>query len=168
MSMMLLSPCLYNLYSEYIMRSVGLDEAEAEIKIARNTNNQDMYMPAPLGQKAKNELKSLLKVKEERVKKAGLKLSIQKTKTTASSPITSWQTDGETLETVTDFIFLGSKITVHRDCSHEIKIHLLLGREAVTNLDSIFRSRDIICQQKSFQSKQWFFQQSCMTVTVGP
>ena len=92
---------------------------------------------------SKNELKSLLKVKKERMKRTGLKLSIQNTKTMASSSITSWQIDGETLKTVTDFTFLGSKITVASDCSHEIKRHLLLGREAMTNLDSMFRSRDI-------------------------
>ena len=99
---------------------------------------------------SEEELKSLLmKVKEES-EKTGLKLNIQKTTIMASRPITSWQIDGETVKTVTDFLFLGSKITVDGDCSHEIKRHLLLGREAVTNLDSIFRSRDIICQQKSF------------------
>ena len=99
---------------------------------------------------SKNELKSLLKVKKERMKRTGLKLSIQNTKTMASSSITSWQIDGETLKTVTDFTFLGSKITVASDCSHEIKRHLLLGREAMTNLDSMFRSRDILSQQMSF------------------
>ena len=98
---------------------------------------------------SEEELKSLLmKVKEES-EKVGLKLNIQKTKIMASSPITSWQTDGETMETVTGFIFLGSKITADGDCSHEIKRHLLLGRKAVTNLESIFKIRDITCQQSS-------------------
>ena len=98
---------------------------------------------------SEEELKSLLmKVKEEG-EKAGLKLNIQKTKIMASGPITSWQIDGETMETVTDFILGGSKITADGDCSHEIKRHLLLGRKLMTNLDSIFKSRDIICQQRS-------------------
>ena len=101
------------------------------------------------------ELKSLLmKVKEES-EKVGLKLNIQKTKITASGPITSWQIDGETVETVLDFIFGGSETTADGDCSHEIKRHLLLGRKVMTNLDSIFKSRDI-CQQRSFLSRLWF------------
>ena len=126
------------------MRNVGLDEPKAEIKIAgNNTNNLRYVHDSTLRVESKNELKSLLKVKEEKMKRAGFKLSIQKTKTMASSLITSWQIDGETLETVTDFIFLGSKITVNNDWSHEIKRHLLLGREAMTNLDSMFRRRDI-------------------------
>ena len=103
----------------------------------------DMQMTPPLWQK----VSLLMKVKEES-EKAGLKLNIQKTKTTASSPNTSWKTDEETMETVTDFIFLGSKITVDGDCSHEIKRHLLLGRKAMTNLDSILKSRDIILPTK--------------------
>ena len=106
-----------------------------------------------------------MKVKEES-EKIGLKLNIQKTKTGAFGPITSWEIDGETVETVTDFIFLCSKITVDGDCSHEIKRHSLLGRKAMINLDSILRSRDIICQQRSAYSKLWFFQQSCMDVRV--
>ena len=96
---------------------------------------------------SEEELKSLMKVKEES-EKAGLKLNIQKTKIMASSPITSWQTDGETIEIVTDFIFLGSKITVHGDCSHKIERHLLLGRKAITNLDSALKSRDITSPTK--------------------
>ena len=104
------------------------------------------------------ELKSLLmKVKEES-EKVGLKLNIQKTKIMASGPITSWQIDGETVETVTDFIFLGSKITADGDCSHEIKRHSLLGRKVMTNLDSIFKSRDITLPTKVRQSRLWFFQ----------
>ena len=109
----------------------------------------DMQMTAPLWQKVKEELKSLLmKVKEES-EKVGLKLNIQKTKIMASGPITSWQIDGETVETVSDFIFLGSKITADGDCSHEIKRCLLLGRKVITNLDSIFKSRDITLPKRS-------------------
>ena len=95
--------------------------------------------------------------------KTGLKFNIQKTKITTSGPITSWQIDGETMETVRDFIFLGSKITAEGDCSHEIKRHLLLGRKSMTNLDSIFKSRDI-----TLPTKLWFFQDSCIDVRVGP
>ena len=125
------------------MRNAGLDEAQAGIKIAgRNINNRyaDVII---LMAESKEELKSLLmKVKEES-KKGDLKLNIQKTKIMASSTITSWQTDEETMETVRDFIFLGSKITADGDCSHEIKRRLLLGRKAMTNLDSMLKSRDI-------------------------
>ena len=107
---------------------------------------------------SEEEVKSLLmKVKEES-EKAGLKLNIQKTKIMVSSPITSWQIDGETMETVIDFIFLDSKITVDGDCNHEIKRHLLLGREAMINLNSLLKSRDITCLQKFLQSKLWFLQ----------
>ena len=111
-------------------------------------------MTPPLWQKAKNSL--LMKVKEES-EKAGLKLNIQKTKIMASGPITSWQIDGETMETVTDFIFLGSKITADGDCSHEIKRHLLLGRKAMTNLDSILKSRDITLLKKVHLVKAMVF-----------
>ena len=107
-----------------------------------------------------------MKVKEES-EKSSLKLNIQKTKIMASDPITSWQIDGETMETVTDFIFLGSKITADGNCSHEIKRCLLLGRKAMTNLDSILKSREFLCQQRSVYSKLWFFQWSCMDVRVG-
>ena len=125
------------------MRNAGLDEAQTGIKIARrNINNLRYADDTTLKAESKDELKSLLmKVKEES-EKVGLKLSIQKTKTMASGPITSWQIDGETVETVADFIFLGSKITVDGDCSHEIKRRLLLGRKVMTNLDSILKSRD--------------------------
>ena len=117
--------------------------------------------------KSKEGLKRLLmKVKEES-EKVGLKLNIQKSKIMASGPITSWQIDGETMETVTDFIFLGSKITAHGDCSHEIKRHLLLGRNAMTNLDSILKSRDITLPTKVHLVKAMFFQWSCMDVRVG-
>ena len=125
------------------MRNTGLDEVQAGIKIARININNPKYADDPtLMAESEEELKSLLmKVKEESGK-VGLKLNIQKTKIMASGPITSWEIDGETGETVADFIFLGSKITADGDCSHEIKIHLLLGRKVMTNLDSILKSRD--------------------------
>ena len=119
------------------------------MKIAGRNINNLRYTDDSTLMAESEELKSLLmKVKEES-EKLGLKLSIQKTKIRASGPITSWQTDGETVERVSDFIFLGSKITADGDCRHEIKGHLLLGRKVMTNLDSIFKSRDILCQQRS-------------------
>ena len=122
----------------------GLEEAQAGIKIAgRNINNLRYADDTTLMAESEEELKSLLMKVKEKSEKVGLKLSIQKTKIMASSPITSWQIDEETMETVRDFIFLGSKITADGDCSHEIKRRLLLGRKAMTNLDSIFKSRDI-------------------------
>ena len=126
------------------MWNARLYEAQAWIKIAwRNTNNLRYADDTTLMAEREEELKSfLMKVKEES-EKVGLKLNIQKTKIMASSPITSWEIDGETMETVRDFIFLGSKITANGDCSHEIKRRLLLGRKAMTNLDSILKSRDI-------------------------
>ena len=126
------------------MRNAGLEEAQAGIKIAgRNINNLRYADDTTLVAESEEELKRLLmKVKKMR-EKVGLKLSIQKTKIMASGPITSWQIDGETVETVADFIFLGSKITADGDCSHEIKRRLLLGRKVMTNLDSILKSRDI-------------------------
>ena len=126
------------------MRNAGLDEAQAGIKTAgRNINNLRYADDTTLMAKSKEELKSfLMKVKEES-EKVGLKLNIQKTKIMAFDPIISWQVDGQTLETVTDFIFLDSKITADGDCSHEIKRILLLGRKAMTNLESILKSRDI-------------------------
>ena len=131
------------------MRNAGLEEAQAGIKIAgRNISNLRYADDTILMAESEEELKSLLmKVKEES-EKVGLKLSIQKTKIMASSPITSWQIDGETVETVSDFIFLGSRITADGDCSHEIKRHLLLGRKVMTNLDSILKSRDITLPTK--------------------
>ena len=139
-----MSPCLFNLYAEYIIRNTGLDEAQAGIKIAgRNVNNLRYTDATTLMAENEEELKSLLMKGKEESEKVGLKLNIQKTKIMASGPITSWQIDGEPVETVTDFIFLGSKITAHGDCSHEIKRHLLLGRKVMTNLDSILKSRDI-------------------------
>ena len=126
---------------------LGWEEAQAGIKIARKNVNNLRYADDTTLMAESEELKSLLmKVKES--EKAGLKLNFQKTKIMASSTITSWQIDGETMEIVTDFIFLGSKITVDDDCSHEIKRRLLLGRKVMTNLDSILKSRDI-CQQRS-------------------
>ena len=132
------------------MRNAGLEETQTGIKIAeRNINNLRYAEDTTLMAESEEELQSLLmKVKEES-EKVGLKLNIQKTKIMASSPITSWQIDGEPVETVADFIFLGSKITADGGCSHEIKICLLLGRKVMTNLDSILKSRDIFCQQRS-------------------
>ena len=126
------------------MWNAGLNEAQAGIKIAgRNINNLRYANNTTLTAESQEELKSLLiKVKEES-EKAGLKLNIQKNKIMASGPISSWQIDGKTMETVTDFIFLGSKITADSDCSHEIKRHLLLGRKAMTNLESLLKIRDI-------------------------
>ena len=131
------------------MRNAGLDEAQAGIKISgRNINNLRYADDTTLIAESEEELKSLLmKVKEES-EKVGLKLNIQKTKIMASSPITSWQIDGKTVETVADFIFLGSKITADGDCSHEIKRRLLLGRKVMTNLDSILKSKDITLPTK--------------------
>ena len=140
------------------MPNAGLDEAQAGINIARrNINNIRYADDTSLMAESKEELKSLLmKVKEES-EKVGLKLNIQKTKIMASGPITSWQTHGETMETVTDFIFLGSKITADGDCSQEIKRRLLLGRKAMSNLDIIFKSRDITLSTKVHIVKAIFF-----------
>ena len=139
----ILSPCLFNLYAEDIMRNAGLEEAQAGIKIAgRNINNLRYADDTTLMAESEEELKSLLKVKEES-EKVGLKLNIQKTKIMASGPITSWQIDGVTVETVSDFILGGSKITADGDCSHEIKRRLILARKVMTNLDSILKRRDI-------------------------
>ena len=131
------------------MRDAGLEEAQAGIKTARrNINNLKYADDTTVLTESEEELKSLLmKVKEES-KKVGLKLNIQKTKIMASGPITLWQIDGETVETVADFIYLGSKITAHGDCSHDIKRCLLLGRKVMTNLDSILKSRDITLSTK--------------------
>ena len=142
----ILSPCLFNLYAEYIMQDAGLDEAQAGIKVSRrNISNLRYTTDTTLMIESEEELRSLLmKVKEES-EKVDLKLNIQKTKIMASGPITSCQIDGET---VTDYIFGGSKITAEGDCSHEIKRRLLLGRKAMTNLDSILKSRDITLPTK--------------------
>ena len=147
------------------MRNAGLEETQAGIKIARRNINKLRYADDTiLMAESEEELKSLLmKVKVES-EKVGLKLNIQKTKIMASGPITLWEIDGET---VSDFIFLGSKITADGDCSHEIKRCLLLGRKVMTNLDSIFKSRDITLPTKVHLVKLWFFQWSCMDVKVG-
>ena len=136
-----------------------MEEAQAGIKTAgKNINNLRYTDDTTLMAEGKEKLKRLLmKVKVES-EKAGLKLNIQKTKIMASSPITSWQIDGETMETVTDFIFLGSKITADGDCSHEIKRCLLLGRKAMTNLDGMLKSKDITLPTKVRLRKLWFFQ----------
>ena len=139
----ILSPCSFNLHAEYIKQNARLDEAQVGIKIERRNINNLRYADDTTLMAESEELKSLLmKVKEES-EKAGLKLNIQKMKIVTSSPITSWQINGETMETVTDFIFLGSKITADGDCSHEIKRYLLPERKVMTNLDSILKSRDI-------------------------
>ena len=143
-----MSPCSFNLYAKYITKNAGLDEAQAGIKIARRNiynlrNADDTTLMAE-----SEELKSLLMKVKEKSEKVGLKLNIQKTKIMASSPITSWQIDGETMETVTYFIFLGSRITADGECSHKIKRRLPLGRKAMTNLDSILKSRDITLPTK--------------------
>ena len=151
------------------MRNAGLEETQAGIKIAgRNTNNL-RYTDDTMLMAESEELKSLLMKVKEGSEKAGLTLNIQKTKIMASGPITSWQIDGETMETVTDFIFLGSKITVDNDCSHQIKRHLLLGRKAMTNLESICikKQRHQSTNKGLYSQSCGFFQQSCMNVRVG-
>ena len=139
-----LSPCLFNLYAEYIMRNAGLDEAQAGIKTAgRNIKNLRYADDTTLMAEREEEQKSLLMKEKEESEKVGLKLNIQKTKIVASGPITSWQIGGETMQTVTDLVSGGSKITADGDCSHEIKRCLLLGKKVMTNLDSILKSRDM-------------------------
>ena len=151
------------------MRNVGLEEAQAGIKIAgRNINNLRYADDTTLMAESEEELKSLLmKVKVES-EKVDLKLNIQKMKIVASGPITSWEIDGGTVETVSDFILGGSKITADGDCSHGIKRRLLLGRKVMTNLDSIFKSitLTLLCQQRSVWSRLWFFQWSCLNARV--
>ena len=154
----ILSPCLFNLYAVYIIRNIGLEEAQAGIKIAgRNINNLRYADDTTFMAESEEELKSLLMKMKEESEKVGLKLNIQKTKIMASGPITSWEIDGETVEIVSDFIFLGSKITADGDCSHEIKRRLLLGRKVMTNLDSILKSRDIILPTKGHLVKTMVF-----------
>ena len=149
------------------MRNAGLEETQAGIKIAgRNINNLRYIDDTTLMAESGEELKSLLmKMKES--EKVGLKFNSQKTKIMAPGPITSWEIDGETVETVADFILVGSKITADGDRSHEIKRRLLLGRKVMTNLDGIFKSRDITLPTKLHQSRLWFFLWSCMDVRVG-
>ena len=156
----ILSPCLFNLYAEYIMRNAGLKETQAGIKIAgRNINNLRYADDTTLKAESEEELKSLLMKVKEKSEKADLKLNVQKTKITASGPITSWQIDGKTMEIVTDFIFGVSKITADGNCSHEIKRYLLLGRKTMTNLDSVLKSRDNHLADKGLytESKLWLF-----------
>ena len=145
----ILSLCLFNLYAQYIKRNTGLEEAQAGIKIAgRNIKNLRYEVDTTLMAESEEEVESLLmKVKEES-EKVGLKLNIQKFKIMASGPITSWQIDGETVEIVADFIFLGSQITADGDCSHEIKRCLLSERKVMTNLDNILKSRDMTLPTK--------------------
>ena len=164
------SPCLFKLHAEYIMRNAGLDEAQTGIKIAgRNINNLRYADDTTLMVESKEELKSfLMKVKEES-EKVGLKCNIQKTKIMASSPITSWQIDGETMETVTNLIILGSKITADGDSSHEIKRRLLLGRKVMNNLGCILKSRDFALRTKVHlvkaigfsSSRVWMWELDC-------
>ena len=157
-----MSPCLFNLYAEYIIRNAGLEEAQGGIKIDGRYADDTTLMA-----ESEEELKSLLmKVKEES-EEVGLKLYIQKTKIMASDPITSWEIDKEAVETVLAFIFLGSKITADGDCCHEIKRRLLLGRKVMTNLDSILKSRDITLPTKARLVKAMVFQWSGMDVRVG-
>ena len=139
----------YLAYMQSEVWNVRLDDSQAEIKIpGRNINNLRYANNTTLIAESEEELKSLLMRMEEENEKAGLKLNIQKTKIMVSGPITPWQIDRKTMETMTDLIFLGSKITVDDDCSHEIKRQLLFGRKAMTNLDSIFKSRDIVLLTK--------------------
>ena len=141
-----------------IIWNAGLNEAQAGIKVAgRNINNLRYADDITLMAESKEELKRLLMKMKEKSEKVGLKLNIQKTMIMASGPITSWQTDGETVERVSDFIFLGSKITADGDCIHEIKRCLLLGRKVVTNIDSIFKNRDITLLTKVHLVKAMFF-----------
>ena len=150
------------------MRNAGLDEAQAGIKIVRrNINNLRYADDTTLMAESEEELKSLLMKAKEESKKVGLKLNIQKTKITASGPITSWEIDGETVETVSDFIFGGSKITAGGDCSHEIKRLLLLGRKVMTNLDGILKSRAITLPAKVHLVKAMVFPVVIMDVRVG-
>ena len=157
-----MSPCLFNFYAEYIIRNSGLEEAQAGIKIARrNINNLRYADDTTLLAQSEEELKSLLMKVEEESEKVVLKLNIQKMKIMASSPITAWEIDGETVETVSDFILGGSKITTDGNCSHEIKRRLLLGRKVRTNLESICKSRDINYFANQGPSSQGYGFSSC-------
>ena len=150
------------------MGNAGLEEAQAGIKIAgRNLNNLSYADDTTLMAESEEELKSILMYVKEESEKLGLKLNFQKTKIIASGPITSWEIDGETVETASDFIFLGSKITADGDCSHEIQRCLLLERKVMTNLESILKSRDIIFPTKVLLVKAMVFQWSCMDVRAG-
>ena len=152
-----MSPC-FNFYAESIMRNAGLEETQAGIKITRRNINHLRYADdTTLMVESEEELKSLLMKVKEQSEKFGLKLNIQKIKIMASRPITSWEIDEETVETVSDFIFGGSKITADGDCSHEIKRFLLLGRKVMTNLDSILKRRDITLPTKVCLAKAMVF-----------
>ena len=154
----ILSPCLFNLYAEHIIRNAGLKEAQPGIKISRrNINNLTYADDTTLMAESEEELKSLLMKEKEESEYVGLKPNIQKTKIMASSPITSWQIDVETVKTVADIIFLGSKINADGDCSHKIKKCILLGRKAMTNLDSVLKSRDITFSTKVHLVKAMVF-----------
>ena len=156
-----MSRCFFNLYAVYIMRKAWLDEAQAGIKIAGRKINSLIYADdTTLMAESKEELKRLLMRVEEEGEKAGLKLSTQKTKIVASCPSTSWQIDRETMETVTDFIFLGSKITADVDCSHEIKRHLLIESKVMTNLDSILKKQRHYFANKVMSSQSYDFSSS--------
>ena len=149
---------MFNLYAENIIGNAGLDKSQAGIKISgRNINNLIYADDTILMAKSEEKLKCLLMRVKEESEKAGLKLNIQKAKIMVSGPITSWQTDGETVETVRDFILGGSKITVNGDCSHEIRRHLLFGRKAMTNLDSILKIRDVTLPTKVHLVKAMVF-----------
>ena len=145
----LLPPCLFNLYAEHIMRNARLDELQAGIKIGRrNINNLRCTDNTTITAESKEELKNILRRVREEIERAGLKLNIKKTKIMATVSITSWQIEGEKVEIVTDFLFLGSKITADGDCSHKIRRQSLLGKKAMTNLDSVLKSRNFILQTK--------------------
>ena len=153
----ILSPCLFNLFSEYLMRNARLDETQAGIRISRRNISKLRYADdTALMAESEEELKRFLMKVKEKNEKGGLKLNIQKTEIISSGPITSWQIDGKTMETVRDFLFLDSKITADGDCSHEIKRHLLLGRK-MTNLHSILKSRDITLLTKVHLVKAMVF-----------
>ena len=162
-----MSPCLFNLYAEYIIRNTGLNEAQAGIKIAgRNINNFRYADNTTVTAESEEELKSLLMKVKEVSEEPGLKLNIKKTKIMVSGPITSWQIDGETMETVTDFVFLSSKITADGDFSHEIKRHLFLRRKAMTHLDKALQSRDITLPTKIHLVKAMVF--PVVIMNIGP
>ena len=153
----ILSLCLFNLYAEYILQNAGLEEAQAGIKIPGKSINNLRHADDTTLVAESEELKSLLMKGKEKSEKGGLKLNIEKTKIMASSPITSWQIDGETMEIVRGFIFMGSKITADGDYSHEIKRCLLHGKKAMTNLDSILKNRDIPLPSKFHLVKAMVF-----------
>ena len=154
-----MSPCLFNLYAKYIIQNARLDEAQREIKVAgRHINNLRYADETTLMKESKEELKGLLKKLKEENEKVGLNLNIQKTKIMASGPNTSWQINGETTETVTDFIFLGSKMTTDDDCSQEMKRCLLLGRKAMTNLDNNRKQRHYLASKVLSSQSYVFFQ----------